>query len=73
MKNFFKTIINFPKEIDKYDKLVAEKLHKLADGERSKELGMSSKTEKDKNKSLYTRDLEELMKMPYERSSPTKY
>jgi len=52
---------------------VAEKLHKLADGERSKELGMSSKTEKDKSKSLYTRDLEELMKMPYERSSPTKY
>jgi len=60
-------------DIDKYDKLVAEKLHKLADGERSKELGMSSKTEKDKSKSLYTRDLEELMKMPYERSSPTKY
>jgi len=53
--------------------MVAEKLNKPAEGEKSKELGMSSKTEKEKTKSLYTRDLEELMKMPYERSSPTKY
>jgi len=60
-------------EIDKYDRMVAEKLSKPAEGEKSKELGMSSKTEKEKTKSLYTRDLEELMKMPYERSSPTKY
>lgn len=59
-------------DIEKYDAMMSEKNFKKAPGEKSKELS-STLNPNDKSKSIYARDIDDLLKMPYEKSSPMKY
>jgi len=52
--------------------MMKEKKFKKVAGEKSKELSSMMNTFS-KTKSIYARDLEDLLKPPYERASPTKF
>jgi len=59
--------------IDKYDSMMSAKKHKKVEGEKPKDLSMTAKSGQHDERSIYNRDLDDLVKMPYERASPTKY
>lgn len=53
--------------------MMSSKKFKKVEGQKPQELGSTVKSGKNMERSIYNRDIDDLVKMPFERSSPTKY
>jgi len=60
-------------DIDKYDKIMTEKKPIKDHKQKTQDLSHAYREEKEKTRSIYNRDLNELLKSPNEKSSSMKY